>query len=75
LLPATPAEAFCEPVVDRRKQIAAFDVFTLVSPEASEAGSSAQFPQFGTLPFRDGAKAGRTRLSKSPVKPDVGSGN
>jgi len=46
-------EAFGEPAVDRRKQVAGFGALALIAPQAGEAGGGAQLPDFRTLPLRD----------------------
>jgi hypothetical protein len=49
-------ETFGEPAVDGREKITGFDAFTLIAPEAGEAGGGAQFRSFCALPFRDGER-------------------
>jgi hypothetical protein len=42
-------EAFGEPVVDRREEIASLGALALVAPEAGEAGGGAELEHFCTL--------------------------
>jgi hypothetical protein len=42
-------EAFSEPVIDEREEIAGFCAVALVTPEGREVGGGAQFKQFCTL--------------------------
>src|ERR1700720_793522 len=42
-------EAFGEPAVDRREEVAGFGAPTLVSAEPGEAHGGAQFPELGLL--------------------------
>src|SRR5262249_24307703 len=46
-------EAFGEPAVDGREEIAGFGALDLVAPEASEAGRGAEFPPSCTLSSRN----------------------
>src|SRR5215467_14354986 len=60
LLQHRRVEAFGEPVVDRRQQIAGLDAFALIAPEGSEASGGAEFPEFGTLLLRHCDRAVKT---------------
>src|SRR3984893_18133089 len=53
LLEVGRVEAFGEPVVHRREEVAGFGALTLVAPEAGEAGVGAQLPHLSVLSPRD----------------------
>jgi hypothetical protein len=46
-------EAFGEPDIDRRQQVAGLATLTLIDPKASEADGGTQFKGFCTLPLGD----------------------
>ncbi len=53
ILEVRSIEAFGEPIIDRRKQVARFGRFALVLPQASEAHRSAKFQRTCVLALRD----------------------
>src|SRR5208282_3327847 len=46
-------EAFGEPAVDRREQVAGFAARALIAPQPGEAHGGAQFPELGLLLVSD----------------------
>jgi hypothetical protein len=65
-------EAFGEPGVDRREEVAGFGVATLVAAEPGEARSGSRFPELRALSLSD--PDGFISVSGIPIRPypDVG---
>src|SRR5216684_1638854 len=67
LLQDRRVEAFLEPAVDWREEVASLGALALVSPEAGEARSRAQFPELGALVACDIQRVAKCLLSRSPI--------
>src|SRR5262249_23267143 len=52
LLQVKRVEAFGEPAIDGREQVASLGALALIAPEAGEVESCTQLPEFGALPLR-----------------------